>query len=492
MRENYNSILGRFSGKRILVIGDIMLDVYVQGISNRLSPEAPVPVVDVVDEKYIPGGAANVACNLRMMDAHVLLCSIAGDDDEGNRVIRILDETGIDTSAIVQCNGRTTISKCRVMSGSQCITRIDKGTIEPPNGERERLLISHIIGLYDGCDAIIISDYGKGTITASVLACIVDLQRKHEKVVALDSKCPGFFTDLPVTIAKPNYEEVVKLLSIPVHHADRMLQVREHAVQLSQAINARYIAVTLDEQGSVIVSNGEPIFEVRAPKIDRPYVSGAGDTYLATFTLAWLASADIRMSAELANMAASIAVQKEFTSCSSVREILRHLNIKSKWIGADDELDSLCSMLRAEGKRIVFTNGCFDILHSGHVTYLRCAKELGDILIVGLNNDESIRRLKGDQRPVNALEDRMEVLAALSCVDYVVPFGEMDDDTPMPLLRIVRPDVFAKGGDYTIEKLPEAEMVTSNGGKIVILPHIPDHSTTQIIRKITRHQLTSA
>lgn len=472
------------------MIGDFIVDIYLQGTSTRLSPEAPVPVVDVVNEKYIAGGAANVACNLKALGADIIFCAVVGDDNVGAEAIRILKAAGISTDGVITCAERQTISKCRVLAGSQCITRIDKGSTQPLSAACENKLIKRIAEAFYSCDAVIISDYDKGTITPGVVEVLRELQGSHHKVIGLDSKRFSFFSELRVTVAKPNYDEAIKLLDISRNNEQRVQQIRDNAKELCSRINADYVAVTLDEFGSLVLNVDDVVSEVHASKITKPSVSGAGDTYLSTFVLAWSASRDVRMSAELASVAATIAVQKEFTACCSFNELRGQLQICHKLVEDHQELASLCKSLRAEGKRIVFTNGCFDILHSGHVTYLRSARELGDILIVGVNNDNSIRRLKGKSRPVNPLCDRVEVLAALSCVNYIVAFGSLQDDTPIPVLELVKPDFFAKGGDYTIDQLPEADTVIANGGQVAILPHVPDHSTTRIIHKINTQSLT--
>jgi D-beta-D-heptose 7-phosphate kinase/D-beta-D-heptose 1-phosphate adenosyltransferase len=243
------------------------------------------------------------------------------------------------------------------------------------------------------------------------------------------------------------------------------------------------IATTLDCDGSVIIDSKGNTVHVKAHHVTTPHVSGAGDTYLAAFVLGFLTTAEINVSAELASAAAAIAISKESTSTCSLHELEDYFRPR-KTISSITKLKRICDEYRNSEKKIVFTNGCFDILHSGHVTYLQHARDLGDILIVGINTDESIKRLKGPSRPVNSLDDRIQVLSGLSCVSHVVPFGNIDDDTPVSLIRVVKPDVFVKGGDYTRDELPEATCVEENGGVIEIIPQVPNRSTTSIIRKI--------
>ena len=269
----------------------------------------------------------------------------------------------------------------------------------------------------------------------------------------------------------------------------RAQHITEYAGALYDKLNATLLAVTLDSDGSIVVENGEPAAVFPAPSVANAHVCGAGDTYLSAFVLSYLHKPDIEISGTIATAAASIAIRKECTSSCSQAELKSYFNIHTKYISDPDHLNEICDAYHKTGKRIVFTNGCFDILHSGHVTYLHLAKQLGDVLIVGLNNDESIKRIKGKNRPINGLADRLKVLAGLSSVDHITAFGDEADDTPVPLIRVVRPHIFAKGGDYTKEKLPEAEIVLAFGGEIVFLDHVRDHSTTRIINRI--HQISS-
>jgi D-beta-D-heptose 7-phosphate kinase/D-beta-D-heptose 1-phosphate adenosyltransferase len=227
-------------------------------------------------------------------------------------------------------------------------------------------------------------------------------------------------------------------------------------------------------------------------------VSGAGDTYISAFTLACIAGASAKAASAVATAAAAIAIQKEGTASCSCKELQNYFDIHSKYISSYETLEMLCGLYHASGRKIVFTNGCFDILHSGHVSYLEQARSLGDVLIVGLNTDDSIRRLKGASRPINTLADRMKVMAALRCIDYVIAFGSEEDDTPVPVLKVVKPHIFAKGGDYTEADLPEADTIRKNGGEIRFIPFVPDHSTSRIIQRIhssntsLAHDFTSA
>jgi D-beta-D-heptose 7-phosphate kinase / D-beta-D-heptose 1-phosphate adenosyltransferase len=483
--SNYPEIINSFTGKNILVIGDLILDIYLKGISTRLSPEAPVPVVDVGDRTPLLGGSANTVCNLRALGANVTYCTVLGNDREGDEAIALLGQLGVSADLILRYDARKTISKTRIVSGTHVVTRFDQGTTTPIEDDLTASLIDKITIAYSTADAVVLSDYDKGTITRRVIEALMSLQSRVPKFIAIDSKRLAFFRDLHPHFAKPNYEEVLTLIQLERQVTNRPEQIQNASMDLYDRINADLIAVTLDTEGSVIIETGQPVYRAVAPQISNPFISGAGDTYLSAFLLAYIVSSDAMKSAEIANAAATIAVKKEFTSSCSSTELKSYFNVRHKLVATLDDLSSICEAYRAEGKRIVFTNGCFDILHSGHVTYLHCARELGDVLIVGINSDESIRRIKGDSRPINGLADRVQVISALTAVNHIIPFGSVEDDTPVPVIHVVKPDFFAKGGDYNKEKLPEAATVEQYGGQIVFLPHIPDHSTTEIIKRIS-------
>lgn len=485
MEDSVTNIINTFYTKKILVLGDFMLDVYLKGISTRLCPEAPVPVVDIMEKTALLGGSANTACNLKALGGCVDYCTVMGTDHDGDEAMRLLNEMGIHSDNVIKCPDRKTITKSRIVAGTQVITRFDQGCEGAINREIAEAVIRILEKSYRACDAVIISDYNKGVITEAVVDKLVTLQKQHPKFIAVDSKRLPFFSRLQPSLAKPNYDESIRLLDLQHQFTDRTEQIKAHALQLFQKVNARVIAVTLDKEGSIIIENGEVIYGSSTPSMSNPHVAGAGDTYLSGFVLTYLSNENLAMSADLATSAAAIAIQKECTSTCSQTELKNYYNMQSKCIISHDDLKDLCDGYRAQGKRIVFTNGCFDILHSGHVTYLHCAKELGDVLIVGMNTDESIKRIKGDGRPINPMADRLQVLAGLTSVDHIIPFGHEFDDTPISLIRVVRPHVFAKGGDYTRDRLPEGATVEACGGEIVFLEHIPDHSTTQIINRIT-------
>lgn len=489
MSIEYQHIIQRFSKPTVLVLGDLILDVYLKGTTTRLSPEAPVPIVDVQGTERFIGGAANVAANVRSLGADVIFCSVTGKDEEGDKAIRALDEMGIRTKFVLRDPSRETIVKTRVMAQSQVLVRFDHGTEEHIDHHTEQKLIAQISAIYPKCDAVIIADYNKGVLTPNIIKALKRLQRQHPVFLAVDSKRLPAFKELEAGVVKPNYEEAVKLLGIQQQHTGRAEQLQRCAKDICRKTGAKTTVITLDADGAVVFEKDRAVYRAHAHPVTNPSVIGAGDTFISAFTLALVSEADIPSATELAAAAAAIAVGKEDTACCTGVELHSFFAHQYKYVQDLHDLKRICEIYKAQNRRIVFTNGCFDILHSGHVNYLNRARKLGDVLIVGINNDASIQRLKGKSRPINPLKDRVEVMAALSAVDHIISFGAEEDDTPVELIRIVRPAVFVKGGDYTKDRLPEAAVIEELGGEILFLPHIPDHSTTSVIRRI--HEIST-
>jgi D-beta-D-heptose 7-phosphate kinase/D-beta-D-heptose 1-phosphate adenosyltransferase len=475
--------LDAFFGLRVLVVGEAMLDSYLEGGSSRLCPEAPVPVVAVASRRDAAGGAANTAVNLRALGARVSFLSVVGDDAEASLLGRRLAEQGVETDHLLVQPGRRTLSKHRVCAGGQILVRFDQGDSNPIDGHREKSLLERLRELFACCDAVVLSDYGYGVLTPAVIAVLADLQRRSPRVVVADSKQWSAFRQVGLTAIKPNYAEALQMLGLSDEDVSdsRAEWVLRQEKRIWEVTAARIAAVTLDREGAVIFERGRPPYRTYANSPSRGCPSGAGDTFLAAFALALAAGAETSTAAEIASSAAAVVVGKEGTSICSAAELRDRLTAEGTPSGGRARLVVELAEHRRLGRRIVFTNGCFDILHRGHVSYLRRARELGDVLVVGVNSDASIRRLKGPTRPINTLEDRLAVLAALRCVDHLVPF---DEDTPHELIRVVRPDVFVKGGDYTRDRLPEAGLVEELGGIVRILPLVEDRSTTSLIDRI--------
>jgi D-beta-D-heptose 7-phosphate kinase / D-beta-D-heptose 1-phosphate adenosyltransferase len=486
--KEFLQIIEQFPNKNVLVIGDAMLDVYINGASSRLSPEAPVPVVDVASTVRVPGGACNTAHSVRALGASVSLASVIGVDEDGGCLIAMLEKSGIDHSGVGLQSDRQTITKTRVTSEKHIHVRYDEGTAAQISSASEAKLIAYLESHFNSFDAIIVSDYDKGLFTPPLIRCLARLRRIYGKFIAIDSKRLSVFNIVMPSFVKPNYKEAIDLVRLPGQQQDRVNQLHASGDVLFAQTRAQIIAVTLDAEGALIFHGSRKFCEIAAPVVANPAVTGAGDTFISLFSLSYCCGANIAQAARIAIEGCAIVVQKDGTACCDYLELQSRFRLSYKYVDDYQALVSLCQSYRSLGKRIVFTNGCYDILHSGHVSSLHRAKALGDILIVGINNDDSIRRLKGNMRPINTLADRCDVLAGLAAVDHIVPFGASEDDTPCQLINIIKPEIFVKGGDYRRETLPEMSVVERHGGKLVIIPYVPDHSTTHIIERINNHE----
>ncbi|MGI8554520.1 MAG: D-glycero-beta-D-manno-heptose 1-phosphate adenylyltransferase [Dehalococcoidia bacterium] len=476
-------LLDAFRRLHVGVIGDAMLDSYLEGTSNRLCREAPVPIVSVSTRMDAAGGAANTAVNVRALGPEVTFLSVLGDDPEGDILRAVLEQGGVSTDALIITPARRTLAKHRVVAASQLLVRFDQGSTEDIDRDIEQTLIGQLQKAFSRCDAIIVSDYGYGVLTSAVIQALAVLQRGNRKLLVVDSKNLPAYQEACVTAVKPNYEESVRLLGLEKleRAGGRAAQMATHGQRLLDLTGSTLAAVTLDSEGAIIFDRSGPHYRTYARPTRDSRAAGAGDTFISALTMALAAGAETPAATELASAAAAVVVAKDGTSVCSAAELQMQIALGEKYSLEPAALSTLVASYRRQGRRIVFTNGCFDILHRGHVTYLSRAKALGDILIVGVNSDQSVERLKGQGRPINSLEDRVQVLAALSCVDHIVSF---DEDTPSNLIRAIWPDIFAKGGDYTRDTLPEAPLVEAQGGKVHLLPYLEDRSTTTMIERI--------
>ncbi|MBX6312692.1 MAG: D-glycero-beta-D-manno-heptose 1-phosphate adenylyltransferase [Isosphaeraceae bacterium] len=483
MSSSLSPLIDAFADLDVLVLGDAILDSYLEGTPGRLCREAPVPIVDLTGRRDAPGGAANTAVNARALGARVRFLSLIGDDAEGEILQRVLRERGIDAEDLLVGPARRTLAKHRVVAASQLLVRFDQGTKGVIPEEFEEELIGRLSELFPLCDAVIISDYGYGVLSPRVIAALADLQAETPRILVADSKDLIAYRHVGLTAVKPNYGEALQLLDAgePQDGRARAEAIAARGACILERTGARIAAVTLDTEGALIFERDRPPYRTYARPTPHSRAAGAGDTFLAAMALGLAAGGDTPSAAELASAAAAVVVSKDGTAACSAGELRTLIEAGGKVIHDRAALAVRLDDYRKQGRRVVFTNGCFDILHRGHITYLNSAKALGDVLVVGVNSDDGIRRLKGPLRPINALEDRIQVLAALSCVDHIIAF---DEDTPCDLIRVVRPDVFVKGGDYTRERLPEAPLVEALGGVVQILPFVADRSTTGIIERI--------
>lgn len=481
MQHTLLPIIHAFESARVLVIGEAMLDSYVHGHTDRLCREAPVPVVEMDAREDVPGGAANAAVNAHTLGARVTFLSVVGADAEGELLAAALARGGVSPDGLVRDSARRTLVKQRVLAGPQILLRLDAGSTANVSGEAEQDLIHRLRAAWPDVDAVIVSDYGYGVLTPAVVAALAERQQESPRVLVADAKDLGKYKGVRPTAVKPNYAEAVRLLNLPHLHdeADRLEQVTRFERAFLDATGARIAAVTLDVAGALVFEDGRPAYRTYTTPSPNSRATGAGDTFVGALALALACGADTPAAADLASAAATVVVARDGTTACTLAELRLQLTSEGKVL-EEANLAARVDGLKRSGKRIVFTNGCFDILHRGHITYLSRAKALGDVLIVGLNSDASVKRLKGDTRPINAFDDRAQVLAALSCVDHIIGFSE---DTPAHLIEAIRPDVFVKGGDYTKETLPEAPLVESLGGEVQLLTYLEDFSTTGIIER---------
>ena len=481
-RHHLLNAVDQLSRLNVLVIGEATIDRYTEGAAQRLCREAPVSIVDVAQTQDVPGCGANTAANAAALGAQTTLLSVIGSDADAESLKTVLAQRGVQTHALIAEASRHTLVKQRIMANRQLLVRFDEGTTDPVIGEAEDRLIEQLRSHFAQSDAVIVSDYGYGIITPRVLAALRELQADTPRVLVVDSKQLEQYANIGVTAVKPNYDETIALLGLPRKQgSDRIEQITRHGQTILRRTNAQMAALTLDVDGALTFIGQSPPVRTYARPAPNAHATGAGDTYVATLALSLAAGTGPHGASSLAAAATALTTREAGTTCCSPRALRRSLNQQNKRIADPAELAAVVSQHRSLGQRIVFTNGCFDILHSGHVTCLEQARSLGDILIVGVNSDESIRQLKGPTRPINALSDRLTVLAALGCVDYVVPFGDL---SPRELIRQIRPDIYTKGGDYTRQSLPETPLIEELSGEVVILPYISNRSTTHLIEKI--------
>ena len=483
MKDQFHHIIEKFKSYKVLVIGDAMLDMYIKGTTDRICREAPVPVINVREQEHNCGGAANTAINVAALGAKTYFLSVIGKDENGRELLEVLKKKKVNTDHIIKDQERTTIAKKRITAASIILLRIDEGNTNAINEKIQTELNRKVKKLHGMVDAIILSDYGYGIITDSLIHTLEQLNNKRKKILIVDSKELYRFKKLYPTAVKPNYEETIKPLNLPkLQNSERVQQVFDNGNKLFEITGAKYINATLDRDGCIVFEKGKEPYRILSAPRDNKKSIGAGDTFISALTLALCSGVPAEKSAEIAAAAAAVVLQKDGTVVCTRGELKAYFNTNPKHILKPDDLVNKIQELRNEGKTIVFTNGCFDILHRGHINLLNQSKALGDVLIVGINSDESIRKLKGSERPINSLDDRITVLSGLQHVDYRV---SVEENSPVNIIKLLKPDIFVKGGDYTIETIPEAALVNQLGGQVKIIPFSIGRSTTQLIKKLS-------
>lgn len=473
--------LPKFSDAKVLVIGDVMLDRFWHGAATRISPEAPVPVVKVAGVDDRPGGAGNVAINLAGLGVETTLSGLVGDDEHAKQLRSAVEAKGVRWS-VMPCPADT-IVKLRVLSRNQQLIRMDFEA--PLNDYADESFLQYASNLIAEHDVVLLSDYAKGTLTN--IEALISACRVLKTPVLVDPKGADFSRYAGATLITPNLSEFEAVVGA-CHQDDTVISARARDLCEQQGFEA--VLVTRSERGMTLQSKeGEPL---HLPALAREVfdVTGAGDTVISAMA-AGLASQDsLENSTRLANVAAGLVVGKVGTA-TVTREELQGALLQSEGdvqdlpafgVVTEQEAVAAVARLKAEGQRVVMTNGCFDLLHPGHVTYLSQAAALADVLIVAVNEDASVTRLKGSDRPINGIESRMSVLAGLRSVSYVVPFSE---DTPGRLIEAISPDVLVKGGDYAINEIAGHEHVLESGGEVIILEFVEGFSTTATIKRIS-------
>ncbi len=481
-----NLLEGGFSQLKVLVIGDIMLDRYIHGEVERISPEAPVPVIRHAQRYERAGGAANVAMNLAGLGCKTFLAGFWGSDSEQGELAAIMERAGIDTVGVVS-SSLPTISKTQIVGRMQQLLRLDiESRDHPPAAEAQRLL-ERATELVGKVHAVILSDYAKGALSEALCAAVICAARTAGIPILADPKTPDFSKYTGATTVCPNLGELSLATGVSAHTTEAILAagqalVAEHDLQ--------FLTVTMSEKGiSVLRRESRHHSPARAREVFD--VSGAGDTVIATLAASLAGGLQIEKAVELANLAAGVVVGKVGTVPIAQHELIALLTPSSGLSAGEKILDleriqKRVAEWRASGETIVFTNGCFDLLHVGHITLLEDCRRFGTKLVLGLNADSSVCRLKGPTRPIVGERERARVMAALAAVDAVVLFEE---DTPLELIRALRPNVLVKGGDYSVETVVGHEEVLGYGGRVEIVPTVEGFSTTNIVKKLTASQV---
>lgn len=483
---SFETVLDQFRRKRVLVVGDIMLDRFVYGSVSRISPEAPAPVINTVPPEEAVGGAGNVARTLVALGASCDLLAVVGRDDTAQAIRRHLAGFSGIAPALVEAPGRVTTLKTRYVAflHNTHLLRADTEETTPVGADIAEMLMATAQRLIAQVDAVILSDYSKGVLTPTVLSGVIAAARRAGKPVIVDPKGLDYSRYRGATAITPNVAELSEALGRPIKNDETSLKTA--AAALMETLGCDCVLVTRGERGMLAVSRdgGSAAFDATAKRVVD--VSGAGDTVVASFTLAVVSDAGLHNAARLANAAAGVVVSKKGTSQVSAHELRDvllsrpHFELREK-IHDLSTINDRVAAWRRDGLTVGFTNGCFDLLHPGHVQLLCEARSHCDKLVVGLNSDASVKRLKGPTRPIQPETARLIVLAGLAFVDAVILFTE---DTPLHLIERVKPDVLVKGADYRIDQVVGRDIVEAHGGKVVLVELIPDASTTLIVEKL--------
>ncbi len=481
--SNLGAVIDGWQGIPILCIGDVMLDRFVYGTVSRISPEAPIPVLRVGREALMLGGAGNVARNISAIGAGVTFVSVIGDDAAGRRIARLLEDEARVQAHLLTGPDRATTEKTRFIAESHQLLRADLESTAAISADLEQAVVDACAARMAECGVVVLSDYGKGVLTPPLVRRLIALASEAGKPVIVDPKGRDFARYRGATLVTPNRTELAMVTGMPVDGDAAVVAAARHLIESS---GIEQVLVTRSEDGMTLVDRNGHVDQIPATAREVFDVSGAGDTVVAVLAAGLAAGASLADAARLANAAAGIVVGKVGTAVIHPEELRREL-LDEQAIHDHAKVVSLSEALvqiarwRREGQRIGFTNGCFDLLHPGHVSLLTQARRACGRLVVGLNSDSSVSRLKGPERPVQNEMARATVLASLVPVDLVVLFSE---DTPLELIQAIRPDVLVKGADYTIDTVVGADVVQSYGGQVLLASLIPEQSTTRLVQRM--------
>lgn len=476
-------LIGKLAGHRVLCIGDIMLDRYVYGQVERVSPEAPIPVLREQREAVTLGGAGNVVRNIVALGGMVDLVGIAGQDPAGYEIANQISSLPQIASYVLTDNARPTTLKTRFVANGQQLLRVDREIAAPPSSALEQQIVQRVENAMQECAIVILSDYAKGVLTPPVIRKTIELAKHKGVRVLVDPKGRDFARYKGASILTPNRRELAEATGRAIASPE---DAENAARELIASLNLEGVLAKLGGDGVCLVMDGQPALHDRATAREVFDVSGAGDTVVAALALALAGNVAPGDGARLANVAGAIVVGKIGTATVAREELERELLRGDSWLGADKIIDraqaaEIAERWRKQGLKVGFTNGCFDLVHPGHIALLQQARAACDKLIVGLNSDDSVRRLKGESRPIQNETSRATVLASISHVDKVVLFAE---DTPIELIKAIRPDVLVKGADYAIDQVVGHELVKSWGGEVRLAKLADGHSTTATISRM--------
>lgn len=462
---------------KLLVIGDLMIDQYLWGSCNRISPEAPVQLINIDHESNVLGGAGNVVKNLKALGAHVDILSVIGTCSVSSKIKNLLSEIEVNKKNLIVQENRISSRKTRIISAHQQVVRYDRESSDEINTESQESIIVAFKNIVKDYDIILLSDYGKGVLTKNLTQSLIKISKTHNKKILIDPKGKDYTKYTGAFLLTPNRIEATEATNINIVDESSLTKA---LIKLKSLLNLDLSLITLSEDGIAIYDDHLRTHPTVAKEVFD--VTGAGDTVLASIGFALACDLDIDSAVKFSNLAGGVVVGKIGSATANLNEIIHYesslqLSSSSRKIKTFNEIKLISEDLKTKGNKIIFTNGCFDLLHIGHISYLETAKSLGDVLILGLNSDRSVTALKGTGRPINNESDRARILASIEVVDYVVIF---DEDTPIDLIKAIRPNILVKGGDYKGKKVVGEDIAD----ECKLVEFIEGKSSSQIFKKI--------